>query len=199
MSAIPSVRSAVALGPGPRAVVAAYARLNPWIQPEDLEQEAAVAAIESSRTWRPDGGASMDWYQARAVALTLLKFVAEQRAPVTLPKRTGVACQLAASMGRVALSVVSEGGAEREHPGLAAVAVDGYVPIEDRIDLARAAAEVRRVLAEESDAARAVLLAEEKSAAVAKRMGLRVRDVYDQTFRAMTALREALCRPRAPA
>lgn len=50
---------------------------------------------------------------------------------------------------------------------------------------------VRLYFASKSIAARAVLLAEEKSAAVATRMGLRVRDVYDQTAQAIRALRAA--------
>ncbi len=71
-------------------------------------------------------------------------------------------------------------------------------PIEDRLDRERAVAEVRRILAAETEAARAVLLGEEKSAEVARRLGVKRHRVYDETALAMKRLREALC-PRMEA
>ncbi len=52
---------------------------------------------------------------------------------------------------------------------------------------------IRSILDGESEAARAVLLEEEKSADVAERLGVPPREVYDQTAHAMRALRAAFC------
>jgi hypothetical protein len=120
--------------------------------------------------------------------------VAEQRAPVSLPKRKGESWKAAAGAVRVPLraSAGDDGAGERDHPAVASMAGACYQPLEERLDLARAAAEVRRILAAESESARLVLLDQEKSAAVAKRMGLPVRQVYEDTARAVLALRAAL-------
>ena len=184
---------AAALAPGSRAAIRNYAQRNPWLSLNDLSQEAAVAALEAGQRWRPDGGASRDWHEARIVALALARFVAEQRCPVSLPKHKGESWQAASATTRCALQVPSEGGEERENPALARLAAEQCEPLEDRLDRERAHAEVRRIMAAQSEAARAVLLAEEKSAEVAQRMGLSVRDVYEQTAKAMRSLREAFC------
>jgi non-ribosomal peptide synthetase component F len=139
------------------------------------------------------------------VALALSRFVAETRCPISLPKHKGVKGSSngkegkrdrwaeAAAMRRESLIAWMQNGgaAEYDHPGVAHAAAEQFSPIEDRIDMARAAAEIRRILAVESEAAKAVLLAEEKSAEVAKRLSLSRREVYEQTAQAMRALRAA--------
>jgi DNA-directed RNA polymerase specialized sigma24 family protein len=183
----------MALAPGSRVAVRNYAGRNPWLEQRDLEQEAAVAALEAGQSWRQDGGTSRDLWEAWIVGLALSRFVAEQRCPVSLPKCKGESWDVASGAKRVATQVRTDSGIECEHPAVASFAAEQFEPIEDRLDHEHAAAEVRRILAAESEAARAVLLAEEKSAEVAKRMGLPVRQVYEDTARAVRALRAALC------
>jgi len=173
MSALP--RSCPLLGPGSRAAVRRYHALNPWLDRGDLEQEAIVVAIEASATWREDG-TTIDLWVAWKVGLRLSRFVAEQRCPTSLPKRKGASWREAACATRAELT--GETPDTSESP-------------DDALDRARAAAKVRAILEQATDAARAVLLAEEKSAAVASRLGMSVRQVYDQTARAMLALRAA--------
>jgi hypothetical protein len=165
------------LAPGSRCAVANYARRNTWLSLDDLAQTAHLAAIEASRHWRADGGASPEWWEARIVAEALSRFVAEARVPVSLPKSKGSSWTTAAASQRADLADDLPADAEL---------------IEDAIDTSRAVAEVRRILAEQSEAARAVLLAEEKSSAVARRLGVSVRRVYDDTRRTVLALRAAL-------
>ncbi len=183
----------LALSPGSRAVVASYARKNGWLSRDDLYQEAALAALDAASRWRPGSG-PRDLWEARLVALALSRFVAEQRVPVSLPKRKGESWKAAAGATRAPLQMPAgeDDAAVLDHPAVASVATASFVPIEDRLDLARAAAEVRRILASESEAARLVLLAEEKSAQVAARLRLPVRQVYEDTARAVRSLRAAL-------
>ena len=190
---IPAGRATPKLSPGSRAALRDYAQRNSWIELRDLEQEAAVAALEAGRRYRPDGGTSTDLWEAWIVALALSRFVAEQRCPVSLPKRKGESWDAAAGAKRSALQVTGGDGTEHENLALARVAAEAFEPLEHRLDRERAMADVRRILDAESEAAKAVLLAEEKSSEVAKRLGLSVRQVYDQSARAMRALRAALC------
>ena len=178
---------------GAHVAIRRYARRNPWIELGDLEQEAAVAALEAGPRWRPDGGTSRELWEAWIVGLALSRFVAETRVPVSLPKRKGESWQAASAAKRSALWLIAEDGEFIENPSVARAAVESFEPLEERLDRERAAAEVRRILDAESEAAKAVLLAEEKSAEVAKRLGLSVRQVYDDTARAVRALRAALC------
>ena len=164
------------LGRGASAVVTNYALRNAFIDRRDLEQEAALASLEAAHRWHP-GSAPRDLWESRVVALALSRFVAEARVPVSLPKHKGENWQRAASATRAELD---DDVAEHSQP------------LEDRLDLARATAEVRRILAAEGEAARLVLLAEERSAEVARRLGLPVREVYDQVAAAMRRLRAAL-------
>lgn len=191
------------LGHGCRAVVANYARLNAWLDIRDLEQEATVAALEARADWRQDGGSSRDLWEAWRVGLALSRFVAAQRVPVSLPKRKDRSWQAAAAAQRVPLEVSSRGGSEipetREHPDVARLDAERFEPMEAQLDTERAVAEVRRILAAESEAARAILLGGDKSAAVAARLCMPRRQVYEQTARAMRALRAALSPRRAPA
>jgi len=181
-------RAELEFSSGSRNAIRNYASRNPWIELRELEQEAAVAALEARRDWRPDGGTSIDLWEAWIVGLALSRFVAETRVPVSLPKRKGEAWAAAASSKRVGLtSMLYEG-----RP-VARFAAEQSDPLEDFIDLERAIAKLRGVLSEQSEAARAVLLAEEKSATVAERTGLSRREVYRQTERAVRALRAAFC------
>lgn len=186
----------VRLSPGSRAAVRAYARLNPWLDPRDLEQEAAVVALEAASTWR-NGGTSPDLWEAWKVGLALSQVVAAQLAPVTMPKKKGGAVARAwstrgpANPREVALDDPDYDGHATTLVNEFAGATATWEPIEDRIDLERAAAEVRRILAEETEAARAVLLAEEKSHDVAARLGVPVKRVYQETASAMRRLRAA--------
>jgi DNA-directed RNA polymerase specialized sigma24 family protein len=65
-------------------------------------------------------------------------------------------------------------------------------PMEDRLDAARAAREVRRILDAESEAVKAVLLEQEKSTDVASRLGVPVKRVYLETANAVRRLRAAV-------
>lgn len=175
-------------------VVLNYARRNEWIDLHDLEHEASVASLEARRSWRPDGGMSRNIWEARLVGLALSRFVAEQRVPVSLPKYKGDSWQAAAGATGVALHVTGAAGVERERPDVARVSAEAYESPEERLDLARASLAIRSVLDQHSEAARAVLLGEEKSAAVAERLSVPTREVYEQTARAMRALRAAFSR-----
>jgi hypothetical protein len=170
------------LAPGSRCAIRAYARRNPWLDLRDLEQEAALAALTADHLW-----------EARIVAIALSRFVAEQRCPVSLPKSKGESWQAASATRRAPLTVPTEAGGEYELPELAHVSAEHWEPMEERLDRERAHAEIRRILDAESEAARAVLLNEEKSSEVARRMVLSVRQVYDDTLRAKRALRASLC------
>jgi DNA-directed RNA polymerase specialized sigma24 family protein len=175
-------------------VVAEYASRNNWICRDDLTQEAYVASLEASRTWRPEGGKTRERWEAYLVALALSRFVAEQRSPVSLPKRKDESWHAAASMRRESLTMPR--GSD-ESPEVAAVAADQHEPLEDFVDLDRAVKRLRLVLDGQSEVAWSVLLGEEKSSSVAKRTGVPTRDVYDQTRRAIVALRSAFCDQRA--
>lgn len=179
--------------PGSRCAVHSYACRNTWIDLRDLTQEASLAALEARRSWRPDGGTSLDLWEAWLVGLALSRFVAERRCPVSLPKRKSASWEAAAASEGVAMEQFRGGSEYREHRELDRVAVEQYEPLDDRIDIERTTRAIRGLMAAQSPAARAVLLGEEKSAAVAGRLGLTRRDVYEQTARAMRALRAALC------
>ena len=179
------------LAPGSGCAVRNYAIRSPWLDRRDIDQEAALAAVEAAQTWRADGGASRDWYEARIVALALSKLVREAISPVSLPDASKVAWQAASASRRAPLTVPSDDGGEYDHPDLAAVAAEQFEPLEDLLDRERAMAEIRRILAEQTEAARLVLLAEEKSAEVARRMGVSIAEVYADTKAAVRALRLA--------
>lgn len=150
---------------GVRNVILAYALRNSWLDRRDLEQEAALAALTADPGWEP-----------RVVALALSRFVAEQRVPVSLPKSKGASWCAAAIATRVEL--------DDDMPELAETP-------EERIDRERALARIRAIMAEQTEAARLVLLAEENRAAVAARLRVSVCEVYQATRQAMRALRAA--------
>lgn len=169
------------LSPGSRCAVRNYAARNTWIDLCDLEQEAAVAALEARASWRADGGASIESWESWIVGLALSRFVAEARVPVSLPKRKGENWREASSAHGVDVDALDD--------------FAQFEDVEELLDRRRAAAEVRRILDEESEAAKAVLLGEQKSAEVAERLHTSVREVYSQTAEAMRALRAAFANP----
>lgn len=187
------------LAPGSRVAIRRFAVRNPWIDTCDLEQEAALTALEAGRTWQSGGAASLEWYEARAVSLALSRLVAETRAPVSIPKYCGDTWERATQARGVSLVVQArEDGHAEERPELVEVSAQGHESMEDRLDSAKLLRGLHRLLAKESEAARLVLLEEEKPAVVAKRLGESVAKVYAQTARAVRNLRAALC-PRTEA
>ena len=149
-----------------RSVVAAYQRRALWLEAADLQAEAAVVSIEASRTWRP-GGAPLASYQARAVAKHLGRYLAKQRCP-------------ASGKDPIGISVEIDDSARTDTPDA-----------EWHIDLERACAEVRRILAGKSAAARAVLLGERAPAEVAAELGVPARRLYVEIKAATRALRRS--------
>jgi len=191
---------ALRLAPGSRCAVHGYARRNPFIDIRDLEQEAAVTAIEASRTWCPDGGSSREAWEAWKVGLVVSRFAAAARCPVSLPKAKRASWEVASASKAVGLSTpANDVGCDEnseadcdESPETARISVESWQPIEERLDRARALATAVELLEARHPAARAVVLDDEKPAEVAARMGLTRAEVYDHTARAMRALRVAL-------
>lgn len=180
------------LAPGSRCAIAAYRRRNAWLDPRDLEQEAALVALEAGRDWRPDGGTTRDLWEAWRVGLALSRIVAETRCPVSLPKRKGESWDAASASVGASLTVQAPDGGERERPALEQLAADQHEDAESVIDRARAVVAVRRIMASQPPAARAVLLDEERPAAVAARLGMTPTEVYRATCKATRRLRAAL-------
>lgn len=177
--------------PAAQAAVRNYARLNPHLDIRDLAQEAALQALSGCSDW---------------TGIALLRVVAEQCSPVSLPNRRGrkgsrdrANWERAANARRAPLTVrlghgseIEHPGGEIEHPGVAQVAADSWEPLEDQLDRARALAVAVAVLEARSEAARAVVLEGEKPAVVAERLGMDVRQVYVQRDTAMRAIRAEL-------
>jgi len=180
-----------ALSNGSRCAVRNFARMNPWISLDDLTQEAHLAALEAAKTWSPTGGASAEWYEARAVSLALSRLVSEMRVPVSLPKHHGSTREAALSAMGVCLVSVSDDGDEVESAAVGHLSVESYEALEDKLDRAQAAREVRRLMGEESASAQAVLLGEEKPESVARRLGEDVQRVYAQAARAVRRIKAA--------
>ena len=152
-----------------RAVVANYQRRAPWFEACELQQQAALTVLESSRTWKP-GGAPLEAYQANAVARRLGRHIAETCIPVTDKHRTPY------YVTRVGTNALDLAGGEAPQA-------------EWHIDLARAAMEVRRILSRQSPAAVAVLLGEREPALVSAELGLPVESIYSELQAARRALR----------
>jgi hypothetical protein len=158
-----------------RAVCANYARRAAWLDARELQQEAAVAMIEASRTWKP-GGAPLGSYQASAVAKRLGRYLAASRAPVSLHRTESSA--VAVPLGR-------DG---RDSPDVAKASAREWSSPDSRLDLARAAEEVRRLLWGKHPVAAAVLLDERTPAEVADELRVTPLTVY----RAVCAAKRAL-------
>lgn len=187
-----------ALAPGSLRAIRSYSIRAPWLDIRDLEQEAAAASLEAARGWRA-GEAPPELWESRLVAIALSRLVAEQRSPVSVPdcrgkegSRDRANWELAAYAGRAPLTVPGDDGGEIEHPEVARRAAEAWEPIEDQLDRARALAVAVALLEARSEAARAVVLGDEKPAEVAARLGLSRAEVYDEAARAMKALRKVL-------
>jgi DNA-directed RNA polymerase specialized sigma24 family protein len=159
---VPSMTSA-ALTPASRAVVYRWARRNTWIDIRDLEQEAALAALRSP----PDGRQSV------AVNVALSRFVAGAASPASLPRHSG---------WWQALQGISRCQLDTDHPC-------ADMPADERMGLIREIARVRSVIARQSEAARRVLLGEERPGAVAASLGCCRKTVERHAARAMRDLR----------
>jgi DNA-directed RNA polymerase specialized sigma24 family protein len=184
--------TALTLAPGSRVVIRRYStRAHGIVEVLDLEQEAALQALETAS--RPDIR-DRDSYETRAVASELCWLVAAMQTPVSLPQHKGETWAEAAACRRAPITGGhGEDESAEDHPALAGIAAEAFEPIENVIDTERAAAELHRILAEESEAARLCLLEEEKPQTVAQRLGVAVSQVYLDTARAMRHLRAALC------
>jgi hypothetical protein len=181
------------LSPGTLAAVLHYARVAPWLDPRDIEHEAILATLEAR--------ARGIQISSLVVARILLRYVAEAGAPVHVPGHMGKAgsrarryYEQATSCERTPVVVTRATGHHHDHPDVAAVAASQWRPLEDRLDDARAMVEVRRLLDAETEAARLVLLEQEKPAVVAERMRLPRAEVYQQTASAVRRLRAAFVR-----
>lgn len=187
------------LAPGSRVAIRNYASRNRWLPVDDIHQEAALAALEAGRDWKPDRGTSRELWEAWRVAEALSRLVAETRVPVSMPKCKHESWKKAAACKRAPTTASHRGDdgegmdSTEDHPSLAGLASLAWLPMEDRLDTERASAELRRLMAGEPETARAVLLGEEKPAVVAERTGTPVARVYAQTLLAMRHLKAALC------
>jgi hypothetical protein len=151
------------LTPASRAVVYRWARRNTWLDIRDIEQEASLAALRAP----PDGR------QATAVKFALSRFVARAASPATLPRHHG---------WWQALQEISRCQLDTDHPG-------ADMPADERLDLLKEIARVRSVIARQSEAARRVLLGEERTGAVASALGCCRKTVERHAARAMRDLR----------
>ena len=150
-----------------------YARRYYTLDRRDMEQEAALAALESAHTWRPFG-APLSCYQARAAALAVRQFGACSSCPV--PMR---AHRVDALWGLTSVSY--------EHAGHL---TDPDASPESHLYRNRLAAEIRRILYGLPDGhlAGLVLLDEYKPAEVARQQQVKLKRVYRATTRARQAL-----------
>ncbi len=161
---------------GTRAIVNHYLRTCPWMDKDDLSQEAELAKLEAARHWKPTG-APIEAYQAPAMYHALRRFTWDFRWPVYAPVR---------HLDTNRFDLRRAGLAEaRRTPAPGAAADAG-------IDSTRAAEHVRTALAllHCGDLAAEVLLSERKPAEVAKARRIPVAQVYRAARDAKRALRE---------
>lgn len=160
------------LSPSVKSVVSSYAARYPWLERQEMVQEAVVAVLEEDPRWRPGAAPRGTSYAALAVGHQLSRFVAGRLSPVQ-----------------------AFGGKFHKATGARSCSLDElHGMTQDRaanscIDAARVIAEVRRVMDGVSLAARKVLLHEEKPAVVAQELNLPVALVYDETRRARQMLK----------
>ena len=152
-----------------RAVCANYCCLAMWMEAKEIQAEAALTALEAARTWKPALG-TLSNYQASAVAKRLSTYVTTEASP--MHHRQG---HRAPPVVRASVEVL-----ERQAAPCAG--------IEFKLDLTRAAREVRRIL-ELHPVAKAVLLDERQPVDVAAELGLPAAHVYEVTAAAKRALR----------
>lgn len=143
-----------------KAVVTRFARMCPWIDRDDLQQEAwaTMLEVEQRGTWR-EGRAPLECYQADAVRFNLGR------------------------LARRELTIRCICGTIDDIDGI----YQGPPEFEVKIDLARAAREALRVI--EDDGAWAVLVEGAKPAEAAQSMGVGQMVIYRATERARHALR----------
>jgi DNA-directed RNA polymerase specialized sigma24 family protein len=152
---------------GVQVVVAKYAARLWWVDRNDLEQEAALCVLENQHRWKEGKGRNRGSFLGLLVARHLIKYVAR-----------GHYANEISTVDPDSLQTSEVDGADRSRCG-----------IEFHLDVARASREVRRLLADEDECAREVLLGEQKPSDVARSMGLDIRSVYRRTERARLALR----------
>ena len=154
------------------SLIRKFHRIAPWVEPEELQQVAALAYLEAAQSYPKDCQASLDTYRDSAVRYMLSHHVDRARSPVTAS--TG---KLAAMRGmdRAALEELDWAGGEQ-------------ATRERDLDIAAAKVRLRAVLQLMSPAATAVLLEERKPAEVARALRVPVQRVYTDTLRARRAL-----------
>ena len=160
-----------------KAILNNYLRTCPWMDKDDLAQEAELVKLEAARHWKPTGGAPIEAYQAKAMIYHLRRYVWDAHWPVYAPVRH-------LDTNRFDLRGASVAKAARM-----AATIDHS---DERIDSTRAAEMVRDALAllHAGDLAAEVLLAERKPAEVAKARRVPVGQVYRAARDAKRALRE---------
>ena len=148
------------------AIVRNYAAITPWLEVQELRQQAELAKAETASTWKP-GGAPLVACQNKAMTLALWRHVRLQRAPIyaDLGHRTGVVALDACC--RVDLVAARDIPAQE-------------LPAEEHVDKRYLRNLLTRMLAllPMGDLAGEVLLRERKPADVAKERELPVREVY---------------------
>jgi hypothetical protein len=160
-------------------VVHNYARQACWLSVLELRSEATIAMIEAARTHDPAKG-PLGTYQAQAATYRLQDFIAHQMRPVHFGRGRKPPVALGVGLGAIRVGAVRASGA---------------TSIEFRLDLNRAAREVRRIL-EDRPAAREVLMGERLQTDVARELGLSrwqvVREVQEarRVLRGSATLRE---------
>lgn len=148
------------------AIVRNYAALTPWLEVQELRQQAELAKAETARTWRP-GGAPLVACQNKAVTWALWRHVRLERSPIY------------ANLGHLEGAVALDGFFRVDL--LAARHVPApEQPVEEHVDRRHLKNLVDRMLAllPMGDLAGEVLLAERKPAEVARERRVPVLSVY---------------------
>jgi hypothetical protein len=148
------------------AIVRNYAALTPWLEVQELRQQAELAKAETSSTWKP-GGAPLVACQNKSVTWALWRHVRLERSPVhaNLGHREGVIAL--DSCSRVDLVAARNVSAQ-------------VLPVEEHVDRRHLANLITRMLAllPMGDLAGEVLLGERKPAEVAQERRVPVLAVY---------------------
>lgn len=153
---------------------------------EDLKQEALLTALDLDRRKRWREAENPIGYVATVVRNRLLDMATAERCPVNVGVGSGTGGRRAAYDERVAAALTDV------RSNFDALLAGGFPSPEDDIDRARALAELRRVVASQPPAARAVILDGEKPTDVAKATGLTAKQVYWQVEHARDLVRARL-------
>jgi hypothetical protein len=154
------------------SLIRKFHRIAPWVEPEELQQVAALAYLEAAQSYPPNCQASLDTYRDSAVRYMLSHHVDRARSPVTAS--TGKLSAMREMRG-ASLEVIDQDGGELEER-------------ERDLDIAAAKVRLRAVLQLMSPAATAVLLEERKPAEVARALRVPVQRVYVATLHAKRAI-----------